>query len=225
MAIRLIPPIPGAATTARFGWRPAFWEGGVWVPAMLHNGNDWAAASGTPIQAMHSGRVTFAGWDYLGGGNSIKIGAAQFSTMYLHMIRPTHLRVGDHVSTGDVIGYVGSTGLSTGDHLHGMLQLGGMWVDPLPYISATPKPKPKPPPPPPPRKEPDMIGVMITDGEGRYGAKGARYFAVSTLTAFVQLDKNDADAISRHMDKPFANVTYATWERLKKVAAAIGIAS
>ena len=225
MSVKLIPPIPGAPVTAHFGWRPAFTENGVWVPAMLHNGTDYGAPAGTPIRAMAAGRVSFAGWDYEGGGNAVKIGAAQASTMYLHMIRPTHLRLGDHVAAGDVVGYVGSTGMSTGDHLHAMLQLGGQWINPLPYIAATPKPHPKPKPPPPPRKEPDMIGVMITDGEGRYGAKGARYFAISTLTAFVQLDKIDADAISRHMDKSFANITYPTWERLKKVAEATGIAS
>lgn len=142
MSISLAHPIPSARISAHFGWRPAFTENGVYVPAMLHNGTDWAASAGTPIRAMHRGQVTFAGWDYAGGGNAIKLGTAKFSTMYLHMESPTTLKLGDMVQAGDVIGYVGSTGNSTGPHLHGMLQLGGQWVDPLPYINATPTPAP-----------------------------------------------------------------------------------
>ncbi|GAA2825660.1 peptidase M23-like protein [Leucobacter komagatae] len=155
MAIKLLHPVPGAPVTARFGWRPAFTENGVWVPAMLHNGTDYAAKAGTPIRAMHSGRVTFAGWDYAGGGNAIKIGSAQYSTMFLHMQSPTKLRPGDHVSAGQIVGYVGSTGMSTGAHLHAMLQIGGQWVDPLPYITATPAPAPKPKPKPKPIPQED----------------------------------------------------------------------
>ena len=64
-----------------------------------------------------------------------------------------------------------------------------------------------------------MIGLMITDGEGRYGTKGERYFATYDGRAFVELNEADANAISVHMDAAFANVTYAAWEAYQRAVA------
>lgn len=185
MAIKLLHPVPGSKVSSRFGWRPAFTENGVWVPAMLHNGTDYAAKAGTPIRAMHSGRVTFAGWDYTGGGNAIKIGSAQYSTMFLHMQSPTKLRPGDHVNAGDVVGYVGSTGLSTAEHLHAMLQIGGQWVDPLPYITSSPTPKPKPKPKPKVEKDDDMTKNSGFYYEANGDPKTVKYLIANAGSGFV----------------------------------------
>lgn len=68
------------------------------------------------------------------------------------------------------------------------------------------------------RRRKNMIGLMIGDGEGRYGEKGKNYFATYDGRAFVQISKKNADAISVHMGEAFANVDYATWERYQKVA-------
>lgn len=63
-----------------------------------------------------------------------------------------------------------------------------------------------------------MLGLMIVDGEGRYGKKGERYFATYDGGNFVQLSSDDANAVSVHLDAAFANVTYAAWESYQKAA-------
>lgn len=68
------------------------------------------------------------------------------------------------------------------------------------------------------RRRKNMIGLMIGDGEGRYGEKNKQYFATYDGRAFVQISKKNADAISVHMGEAFANVDYDTWERYQKVA-------
>ena len=75
------------------------------------------------------------------------------------------------------------------------------------------------PPQPQPRKRRTMLGLMITDGEGRYGIKGERYFATYDGKTFVPLNEADANAISVHMDAAFANVTYAAWEAYQRAVA------
>lgn len=65
-----------------------------------------------------------------------------------------------------------------------------------------------------------MLGLMIVDGEGRYGKKGERYFATYDGGNFVQLSSDDANAVSVHLDAAFANVTYAGWEAYQKAAQA-----
>ncbi|MYZ49939.1 peptidoglycan DD-metalloendopeptidase family protein, partial [Propylenella binzhouense] len=98
----------------------------------LHKGVDWAAPSGTPVYAAFDGKVAFAGQgaDY---GNVIRLGhSGGRETRYAHLDRfDPHVRVGGAVQAGDVIGYVGTTGLSTGPHLHFELYSGGQPIDPL----------------------------------------------------------------------------------------------
>jgi murein DD-endopeptidase MepM/ murein hydrolase activator NlpD len=84
-----------------------------------HMGTDYAAPSGTPVHAASDGRVSFAG--RRGGyGNALTLAHNNsVSTLYGHMSRfAARMRVGAHVQQGDVIGYVGMTGLATGPHLH-----------------------------------------------------------------------------------------------------------
>lgn len=115
--------------TSPYGWRihP------VYGTKKFHYGVDLSAPQGTPIIASRSGVVTTATWDS-GGGNYIIINHGDgFSSVYMHM---THYIVkrGDAVSAGQVVGYVGSTGLSTGPHLHFSITLHGQYVNPALYI-------------------------------------------------------------------------------------------
>ena len=118
-----------------FGWRydPFYqrWQ--------LHAGVDFAAAGGTPIWAAASGQVIQAGWDG-GYGNYTCIyhgtyGGQGFATCYAHQ-SAILVSVGQRVSQGQVIGRVGTTGASTGDHLHFEVRLDGAPVNPLPWLPA-----------------------------------------------------------------------------------------
>jgi len=97
-----------------------------------HLGVDFAAPLGTPVRSVADGIVTEAGYNSE-AGNMIKISHSErYSTAYLHLFKlaPT-IRKGSHVSRGQIIGTVGSTGLSTGPHLHFALFDRGTYLDPL----------------------------------------------------------------------------------------------
>jgi murein DD-endopeptidase MepM/ murein hydrolase activator NlpD len=96
-----------------------------------HMGTDYAAPTGTPVHAAGDGRISFAG--RRGGyGNALVLAHSNsVSTLYGHMSRfAKHLRVGTHVQQGDVIGYVGMTGLATGPHLHYEYLVNGVHKNP-----------------------------------------------------------------------------------------------
>ncbi len=119
--------------TTRFGWtiHPFTHLG------YLHTGVDIAWALGTPVEATANGQVVQTGYTE-DAGNFITIQHKfGFTTRYLHLSSiVTHK--GDHVNRGDVIGYLGSTGLSTGPHLHYEVRLGANYVDPMNFLSITP---------------------------------------------------------------------------------------
>ena len=98
-----------------------------------HHGVDYAAPSGTPVHSVADGTVTFAGWDRGGGGNTLKIKhAGNMETGYLHLKSfAKGIKVGTRVSQGQLIGYVGSTGSSTGPHLDFRIKKNGTPIDPL----------------------------------------------------------------------------------------------
>lgn len=97
----------------------------------FHRGIDIAAPSGTAVAASRSGTVTYAGWSNQGYGNLVKIRhAGGAETWYGHFSAIT-VSVGEYVSQGDIIGRVGSTGISTGPHLHFELHENGRALDPL----------------------------------------------------------------------------------------------
>lgn len=97
-----------------------------------HTGVDYAAPKGTPVHAVADGVVTFKGWGG-GGGNTLKIKhAGNLVTGYLHLSGYAKgIRQGSHVSQGQLIGYVGSTGASTGPHLDYRIWKNGTPIDPL----------------------------------------------------------------------------------------------
>lgn len=88
-----------------------------------HLGTDYAAPTGTPIRTVGDGVVVASGYTR-GNGNYVKVKHnATYTTQYLHMSRIARIsRVGNHVRQGEVIGYVGSTGLATGPHLFSLLE-------------------------------------------------------------------------------------------------------
>lgn len=98
-----------------------------------HHGVDYAAPAGTPVHSVADGTVTFRGWDKGGGGNTIKIKhAGGMETGYLHLKSfAKGISVGTRVSQGQLIGYVGSTGASTGPHLDFRIKKNGTPIDPL----------------------------------------------------------------------------------------------
>ncbi len=123
-----VRPVPGAVTSG-FGARLH--------PILgyyrMHTGWDMSAGFGDPISAAASGTVILAGW-FGGYGNCVVVDhGGGVSTLYAHQTSVA-VSYGDSVSAGDVVGYVGSTGLSTGAHLHFEVRVGGNPVDPSGYL-------------------------------------------------------------------------------------------
>ncbi len=108
-------PINGARLSSSFGKR----KHPILGYTKMHTGTDFAAPQGTPIMASGDGKVTKAGWCG-GGGNCVKIKHnSTYQTVYAHMSKfSSGIKKGVRVKQGQIIGYVGSTGLSTGPHLH-----------------------------------------------------------------------------------------------------------
>ena len=119
-------PINGARLSSSFGMR----KHPILGYNRMHRGTDFAAPSGTPIMASGSGTVTRARWCG-GGGNCIKIKHnSTYETIYAHMKAfAKGIKEGRKVKQGQVIGYVGSTGLSTGPHLHYEVLVNGKKVN------------------------------------------------------------------------------------------------
>lgn len=123
-------PVAARALTSGFGLRfhPLLNE------RRAHLGVDLAAASGSPIVATSPGVVSAEGY-YGGYGDLVVINhGGGVETRYGHMSR-SNVVAGQHVQRGDVIGYVGSTGLSTGPHLHYEVRIDGQAVDPIRTLS------------------------------------------------------------------------------------------
>lgn len=139
----------------RYGEVPGFRKGGYVNPLPRgsytisqpfhagHNGIDLAAPTGTKIMAAAPGTVTHAGWHTGGGGNQVNLRhAGGIVTWYAHMSKVL-TKVGEQVQQGQVIGRVGSTGNSTGPHLHYMVMPGGWpnYINPAPYMTGSTTPK------------------------------------------------------------------------------------
>jgi peptidoglycan hydrolase-like protein with peptidoglycan-binding domain len=122
--VRFLRPIAGRITDG-FGWIP---------PGRRHNGVDIPASSGTPVGAAGRGVVSFAGWNDGGYGYLVVIRhRLGFESWYAHLSRVV-ASVGQSVVGGSRIGYVGSTGHSTGPHLHFEVRHFGTPIDPVPRL-------------------------------------------------------------------------------------------
>jgi murein DD-endopeptidase MepM/ murein hydrolase activator NlpD len=109
-----------------------------------HYGVDYGAPVGTAVRVTASGVVASAGWDR-GGGKVVKVRHPQgYVTAYLHLSRFARgIRAGARVAQGDIIGYVGATGLATGPHLDYRVQHHGRWIDPLSLRTVRDEPIPR----------------------------------------------------------------------------------
>lgn len=117
-------PLPGHTyISCHFGEVDAFGNAG-------HRGTDIPAPEGTPILAAHSGTVLVSGWNGSYGNQVMLDNGAGLSTRYAHMTA-TAVTAGETVTAGQVIGYVGSTGDSTGNHLHFEVMQNGVLVAPV----------------------------------------------------------------------------------------------
>ncbi len=124
-------PLEGLKLTSNFGMRTHPVLGG----ARAHKGIDLGAPVGTPIYATADGRVGKAAW-FGGYGLYVQLEHGNaLETRYGHMSR-LNVAEGQSVRKGDVIGFVGSTGRSTGPHLHYEVRVNGAAVNPLPYMQS-----------------------------------------------------------------------------------------
>ncbi len=104
----------------------------------FHDAIDIAAPGGTPIYAVNDGTIIMYQWVNTGGGNKVVLDhGSSITTTYCHLSKfQQGLKVGSEVKKGDIIGYVGTTGTSTGNHLHFRIAIDGSTVDPRDYVNA-----------------------------------------------------------------------------------------
>ena len=125
-----IEPVSGYTISSPFGHRKAPKAGA----STYHQGVDMACPSGTPIYATRAGTVTVASYQAGGAGYYVSINHGDgFASIYMHMTRYV-VSKGQSVTQGQLIGYVGSTGISTGPHLHFGVSYGGTYVNPMAYL-------------------------------------------------------------------------------------------
>jgi murein DD-endopeptidase MepM/ murein hydrolase activator NlpD len=134
IAIPSDKPINAAVTfTSGFGVRDDPFHKG----AAMHPGIDLAGSYGTPIYATADGTVVRAGWNNGGYGNMVELDHGRgIMTRYGHM-SAVLVHAGDHVTRGQQIGRMGSTGRSTGNHLHYEVRIDGHPVNPIPFMKST----------------------------------------------------------------------------------------
>jgi murein DD-endopeptidase MepM/ murein hydrolase activator NlpD len=132
ISIPSIQPISNFKFTSAFGVRSDPFRGS----AAMHAGVDLSAPYGTPIYATADGVVDRAQWTG-GYGNMVEIDHGKgIATRYGHMSRIA-AHAGEHVKRGELIGYVGSTGRSTGNHLHYEVRIDGHAVNPIPFLQSS----------------------------------------------------------------------------------------
>jgi murein DD-endopeptidase MepM/ murein hydrolase activator NlpD len=127
MAEDFVMPLAGALSS-RFGWRDISVAGN-----RFHGGIDLAVDAGTPVAAARDGRVVRTGWVGAYGYAVFLEHGDSLETRYAHLSQVL-VEPGQIVRQGDVIGLAGSTGASTGPHLHFEIRLAGLAVDPLPHL-------------------------------------------------------------------------------------------
>lgn len=135
MRITLSRPLPDGIgyVSQKFDEHPEWYKR---FGLYAHNGLDYAAPLGTPVLAAHVGTVQ-VGWDPQGYGNWVRVVGSRMTTIYAHLSHVS-VQAGDRVQPGDQLGLVGSTGNSTGPHLHFGLRVKGIksaayadWLDPM----------------------------------------------------------------------------------------------
>ena len=130
----------GGTVTQNFGCTGFGWEPRVGRCAHFHRGVDVVAPVGTPVRASGAGTVVYIGWNYADGYDPAWIvviaHSSSLTTWYAHMLprHPNGIRTGSHVRAGQIVGYEGNTGHSTGAHLHWAVMYGGSFVNPRLFL-------------------------------------------------------------------------------------------
>jgi len=120
-----------SSLTSYFGYRSDPFDGG---HAEFHPGIDFKGERGDAAKCTANGKVVFAGW-FGGYGNCVRIQHKNnFETLYGHLSKIT-VKVGQDVTVGEKVGEIGSTGRSTGNHLHYEIRKNGKPVNPISYLS------------------------------------------------------------------------------------------
>ncbi len=139
----VFPVGPGAEQTDGFGPRVAPCDG----CSSVHKGIDWTPGAGTPIASIADGVVTAAGYDGTFGLRveiEHVVDGAVVTTLFAHMQEGSlAVSAGQTVDVGQTIGAVGSTGQSTGAHLHFEVRVGGTPIDPVPWLAANVRTQPR----------------------------------------------------------------------------------
>jgi len=129
---RYVGPAPGFFASGAFAWPTRGYISQYF--RTYHRGLDIANAIGTPIAASDGGYVTYAGWSNIGYGYMVQLDHGNgFSTLYAHLSQ-WYVSPGQSVARGQIIGAMGSTGNSTGPHLHFEIRYGGAPQNPLLYL-------------------------------------------------------------------------------------------
>jgi murein DD-endopeptidase MepM/ murein hydrolase activator NlpD len=123
---RWVAPVSNYRLSSYFGQAGGMWSSG------RHTGQDFAAPYGTSIRAAHRGKIVFAGWDGSYGRKIVIEHEDGTRTWYCHLSSFT--RTTGYVTTGELIGRVGSTGNSTGPHLHLEVHVDGVAVNPMTFL-------------------------------------------------------------------------------------------
>lgn len=194
----------------------------VWTTYAGHGGVDYPYPAHTPIRAVADGRITFSGWWNNNAGNTRTLTTPEgIQIMHCHLVNLSGPPVGANVKAGDVIGYIGTTGRSTGNHLHQEIWINGVkqsgdayWriIDKNRVISHQPSPasggsvpssKPGNTPRPVPEED-DMIAARITDGAGvqHHAIIGNGYFRHLIGADDPEWQKNVVTADDRWTDIP-----------------------
>ena len=133
IAVPADKPVKTASFTSGYGVRSDPFRGS----AAMHAGIDLSGPTGTPIYATADGVVTSSGWNSGGYGNLIKIDHGRgIETRYAHLSK-VNVREGERVKRGQLIAKMGSTGRSTGSHLHYEVRIDGRAVNPVPFMKST----------------------------------------------------------------------------------------
>jgi murein DD-endopeptidase MepM/ murein hydrolase activator NlpD len=124
-------PLQGAPRVSAFGSSRRYFPGG---PVNYHYGEDLVAPSGTPVRATNDGTVVVAGTRYEIRGNLVGVDhGAGVVSLYFHLSR-FEVKVGQKVRRGQTVGRVGTTGVSTGPHLHWEMRVRGEATDPMQWV-------------------------------------------------------------------------------------------
>jgi murein DD-endopeptidase MepM/ murein hydrolase activator NlpD len=134
---RLLWPVHGAVLTQPFGCTDLVFEprASFCASGHFHSGIDLASRLGTPLHAAAAGVVQVTNRPTGYGLYVIVVHGGGFSTLYGHL-DATSLQTGDRVAAGDLVGLMGSSGLSTGPHVHFELRRAGRPEDPMPWLTA-----------------------------------------------------------------------------------------